>query len=110
MTTLFRRQADVRFEPRDNAPPAGAVQRSLPNSLAIPASRLWSSSTRPGTMLIRCLAGQVWITQTGSARDVVLDAGQSFATAGFGKVVVQAMTNANISVTSARAADSARCG
>src|SRR5689334_6817424 len=109
MTTLFRRHADGRLvRPNDSGSP-GMLQRALPNSIAISASRLWSSSTRPGTLLIRCLAGQVWITQAGSARDVVLEAGRSFATAGIGKVVVQAMTNANICVTLAGPIHPARC-
>jgi hypothetical protein len=96
MTTLFRR--GNRIDGGDQTDRLAALPRVLPNTIAIPASRLWSSSSRPGPLLIRCVAGQVWVTQAGSARDVVLEAEQSFATAGVGKVVVQAITNANIHV------------
>src|SRR5438270_2739681 len=98
MMTIFggRNQVDGGSEPdRGHA----ALPRALPNTIAIPAARLWSSPTRPGPLLIRCVAGQVWVTQAGSVRDIVLEADQSFSTAGAGKVVIQAITNANILVT-----------
>ena len=42
--------------------------------------------------------GRVWITEENSARDVVLDAGQSFRLARRGLAVVEAFSDASISI------------
>ena len=42
---------------------------------------------------IRCLAGDVWITQEGNPRDIVLARGGEFVPARRGKIVVQALSD-----------------
>jgi hypothetical protein len=74
--------------------------RALANSVALEAGQLWSiAGGEHGPIQITCVTGQVWITQTGDAQDHVLSTGGSFtASGGAGKIVVQAMTRANISI------------
>jgi hypothetical protein len=75
--------------------------RALANGVALEAGQLWSiaGGGERGPIQITCVTGQVWITQTGDAQDHVLSTGGSFtASGGAGKIVVQAMTRANISI------------
>jgi hypothetical protein len=76
---------------------AEAPQR-LPGEFNLPARALWSIDPKPG-MVIRCVSGNLWITQTGDARDTVLHAGEMFTPAIKGRVVVQALTDARISIS-----------
>ena len=48
-----------------------------------------------------CDHGQVWVTQAGDERDVILSPGASFTSAGTGKIVVQALVPSRILVTPA---------
>jgi hypothetical protein len=48
----------------------------------------------PGEMVIRCAHGAAWVTQSGMAQDVVLEAGGSFHPRAAGKVIVQPMFGA----------------
>jgi hypothetical protein len=80
---------------------SGEIGRALANSVALEPGRLWSiSAVDGGPVHITCVAGQIWITQTGDARDHLLAAGKSFLSprGARGKIVVQAMTRANISI------------
>ena len=51
-----------------------------------------------GIVEIRCVAGAVWITQEGRAKDTVLSAGGRFDIRGDGKLIVQALQDAVIYV------------
>lgn len=54
---------------------------------------LWAQvPTRTGAITLECVAGEIWVTQAGSAADVLLSPGDAFATRGTGKVIVQALT------------------
>jgi hypothetical protein len=54
-------------------------------------------------LTIRAIAGDVWITQAGNERDVILVKGDVFTPARRGRVVVQALTDARIALTGAGA-------
>jgi hypothetical protein len=58
---------------------------------------LWSAARIRTPLRIRCEAGTVWVTQAGRSGDAVLHAGESFATSGTGKVVIQALADAVLS-------------
>jgi hypothetical protein len=47
---------------------------------------------------VRAHAGRVWITEENGTRDVVLEAGESFRLAGSGLAVVEAFSDASISI------------
>lgn len=57
------------------------------------------STRRP--LVIRSLAGAVWVTQEGDARDFVLKAGQAARFDGAGLVVLEALTLSRIHVAEA---------
>lgn len=47
---------------------------------------------------VRCMGGTVWITQSGMAADVLLAAGESWRIDGRGKVVIEALGEAQVVV------------
>lgn len=47
---------------------------------------------------VRVIDGQLWITQEGDRRDVIVRPGMSFLSARHGKVIVQALDRATIEV------------
>ncbi len=66
---------------------------------AHPSKRTVVSVTGPVTgMAIACDSGAAWITQCCDPVDYVLTAGMDFATAREGKIVVQVLGSANVSV------------
>jgi hypothetical protein len=67
----------------------------LPQEFELPRNALWSFNPHTG-LVVRCLVGELWITQSGDARDVVLQAGETFEPAPKGQVVVQALTDARV--------------
>src|SRR4051812_17106886 len=42
---------------------------------------------------VRCVRGNIWVTQEGDARDIVLAPGEQFVPARRGKVVIQALSH-----------------
>jgi hypothetical protein len=50
---------------------------------------VYSIEPRDDGLVIRCIAGNLWVSQEGMSDDVVLAAGQSFAPHARGKIVVQ---------------------
>jgi hypothetical protein len=71
------------------------IVRGTPDEFHLPHGALWGTSPRLG-LRIRCARGQLWITQAGSADDVVLLPGETFAPAPRGRVVIQALTDARV--------------
>jgi hypothetical protein len=67
--------------------------------VSLHAGEVWSSSDRPGKMRIRCLEGEVWITQTFDARDTVVHAGETFRASRLGKIVAQALVDSRVEVS-----------
>ena len=63
-------------------PPTEHLSLKINQALVIPADHLFVES------------GVVWLTQSGSAEDVLLFAGQSFRPRRSGKVVIQALAEA----------------
>ena len=63
------------------APPVG-------ESLRLAAGRAYR--IRAGGR-VRCVVGNVWVTQEGDVRDIVLSGGEEFTPAARGKVIVQAL-------------------
>jgi hypothetical protein len=68
-----------------------------PGEFDLPARALWSLDPRPD-IAVHCLSGQLWITQAGDGRDIILLAGESFTPAAKGRVVVQALSDARVVV------------
>jgi Protein of unknown function (DUF2917) len=62
----------------------------------------WSAQGRPDEIQIECREGEVWITQEGDPRDIILHAGERYATERQGRVVVQPITGARIIVSGVR--------
>ena len=78
------------------ADPTWRQPREMQFTLA--AGAVWGSSSRPRAILIACVAGDVWITQAGDARDVTLSAGHAIICAAGRKLVVQALSQARIEI------------
>ena len=51
-----------------------------------------------GARLLRCRAGVVWVTREGDARDYILATGEDLRLEGRGRVVVQAILDAEVGV------------
>jgi hypothetical protein len=62
--------------------------------VALAAGELWAGTSRAKCLLVFCVSGQVWLTQAGEMRDVMLAAGELFVCKGGRKVVVQALSAA----------------
>ena len=61
----------------------------------LPEGALWSTEPRRNRV-VHCLAGQLWITQAGDDRDIVLSAGETFAPHPKGRVVIQALAESRL--------------
>ena len=59
---------------------------------------MFSFEPVPG-MVIECVSGELWVTQAGDGRDVVLHAGQVHLPNRRGRVVVQGMSASRVRVT-----------
>lgn len=73
------------------------IVRGTPSEFSLPQGALWSTSPR-ADLRIRCVRGELWITQAGSADDIVLLTGQTFAPAPKGRVVIQALSEARVAL------------
>ena len=78
------------------AAPAQPAART-PGEFDLPINALWSTDPRPG-VVIECVRGGVWVTQTGDDRDVTLAPGEQFTPAPDGRVVVQALVASRVRV------------
>jgi hypothetical protein len=59
---------------------------------------VWAFDPNGASVTVRVMRGNAWITQAGSPRDAVIGAGETFESAQFGKIVVQALDNCVIEV------------
>jgi Protein of unknown function (DUF2917) len=73
-----------------------------PRRLALTRNSFWSVQGRPNEIEIECRRGKVWITQEGDYRDVIVPAGGRFRIEKRGRVIVQAVTEAEILIRSVR--------
>jgi len=73
---------------------------SYPISLA--GNTFWSAYGRPDEIEIDCREGDVWITQEGDPRDIILHAGQQFRNGKRGLIIVQPFRSAMIMVNGGR--------
>ena len=89
-------QREIRLPRTDGVLPAQIVA-GTPNEFSLPHGALWGTSPR-ADLRIHCVRGELWITQAGSAEDVVLVTGESFAPAPRGRVVIQALTEARVAL------------
>lgn len=90
--------------PNRSAPRTASSQRrtihvSVPQHVEIDlrADSLWAADAEPN-LKIECVSGEVWITQSGEFRDVILEPHQSFTPTHRGRVVVQALRPSRIAV------------
>src|SRR4051794_31239386 len=71
-----------------------ALQDELPARgmlVRIKSEELWISDGLRLPLHISVITGSIWLTQEGDARDILLRAGQSYASSSAGKVVLQAL-------------------
>ena len=73
------------------------IARGMPDEFSLPQGALWATSPR-ADLRIQCLRGELWITQAGSADDIVLLTGESFVPAPRGRVVIQALSEARVAL------------
>jgi hypothetical protein len=71
------------------------VGSSTAGDFDLPADALWSIDPHQG-LTIHCAQGQLWITQAGDGRDIVLASGEAFAPRSKGRVVIQALSDSRI--------------
>lgn len=73
---------------------AGVMARTS-REFNLPKGALWSTEPRHD-LTVHCVDGQLWITQAGDGRDIVLTTGETFAPQPKGRVVIQALSDSRI--------------
>jgi ferric-dicitrate binding protein FerR (iron transport regulator) len=73
-----------------------------PRRIRLTRNSFWSVQSRPNEIEVECREGKVWITQEGDDRDVILRAGGQFRIEKRGRVIVQAVTDAEILIRNGR--------
>ncbi len=71
---------------------------TIPQKISLTENSLWSAYGDPNEIQIDCQEGEVWITQEGDHRDIILQAGQGYRVEKRGLVIVQAIGGARILV------------
>ncbi len=71
---------------------------TIPQKISLTENSLWSAYCSPNEIQIECQEGEVWITQEGDHRDIILQAGQGYRVEKRGLVIVQAIGGARILV------------
>ena len=69
-----------------------------PQKITLTANSLWSAYCNPNEIQIECQEGEVWITQEGDHRDIIIEAGQGYRVEKRGLLIVQAIGSARILV------------
>jgi hypothetical protein len=82
--------------------PATAPFIDCGGTIALRAGEVFGIDPRAG-MTVTSAHGDVWVTQSGDPRDVVLRGRRGFTPAPRGRVVLQALTAARVRVTTAAA-------
>ena len=78
-------------------PLAAGVERFFLNDTLVAGGRLFVIKDRIGST-VACRRGKLWITQENDARDIILEAGQSFTLERAGKTVLQGMPCAHFDI------------
>ena len=76
--------------------------------IEIPDNRATSVKVAAGAT-IRCMAGKVWLTQEGDARDYCVPAGVTFCADRSGQAVLSAIEGPSTVIVQASAAEGSRC-
>ena len=92
--TLTYGSVRARIRPAHPATTQASVRLCL-----LPNSVLSLTPNRPG-MTLRCETGTLWLTQAGDHMDYFLKVGESFQPKGSGLLVVQALGESSLSVSS----------
>lgn len=74
------------------------MQRTGAGEITLKKGDLWKTKRNSLGLYLLCREGIVWITQEGDARDIILQAGEEFRLDRPGLVIVQAFSEAKISV------------
>lgn len=69
-----------------------------PQEITLTANSFWSAYCNPNEIHIECKEGEIWITQEGDHRDIILQAEQQYRIEKRGLVIVQAIGGARILV------------
>jgi hypothetical protein len=77
---------------------AVAVPGSCAETMKLRDGELWSADGLTGALQVRCVSGNVWLTQEGRAEDIVIGPGGMCVVPGYGKVVVQALDDAVVRI------------
>ncbi|MGB7158291.1 MAG: DUF2917 domain-containing protein [Tepidisphaeraceae bacterium] len=68
------------------------------DEIALRDGALWSLDRSVGAVQVRCISGNVWLTQAGRAEDIVIGPGGTCVLPGTGKIVVQALEDAIVRI------------
>lgn len=71
-----------------------------PQEIMLTANSFWSAYCNSNEIQVECQEGEVWITQEGDHRDIILQAQQQHRIEKRGLVIVQAITDARILINS----------
>jgi len=69
------------------------------HSLHLRKGRVIQIESMPTPLRIECQQGRLWITQSGTAQDTILAAGESFKPRAQGRVVIEALETACVAQT-----------
>ena len=70
------------------------------NAIRLHANNFWRVNSGRRGKRIACLNGMLWVTQEGDLKDHILTAGEEFVAAQDGLVLVEAVRDASVLVTS----------
>lgn len=67
-----------------------------PQKITLTVNSFWSAYCNSNEIQVECQEGEVWITQEGDHRDIILQAQQQYRIEKRGLAIVQAITDARI--------------
>lgn len=79
--------------------PAYPAPAAVQSVHALEADGVLAIEPEGRSLRLLCDHGQVWVTQAGDSRDVILSPGVAFTSTGTGKIVVQALEPARFLVS-----------
>lgn len=84
---------------RATMPGAGAEARTTPMRMVLLPQATMSMDGRHDGFVLYCHEGRLWLTQQGDPTDHILSAGDSFVVRGEGRLVLEALAEAMVSVS-----------